>query len=409
MRSKLVQINLVEGYWNMPAQELTEKTVLCAHCEHKGLMKIITVASCEQLYDIGHDADITVYYSFKILECFNCKKFNVIQVTDTNEDIYITGEYDEEMASINPKIEYLYPSYNKIQTLFSVSLVYQEIHEGYKAAQICFKRGLYRQAIQNCRLILEQLCIMFRIDDKKTRSLGDKINHLKEKGIIDEILYKWAKEIKSIGDDAAHPNSSPESLIEFSKEDAEDILEFTHTILKYCLEHRVRFEKLRKRRNKYNESTEQREASIKTYIDSPNNYNTFIQYYTAFYLADLGEENDEIIPILINILIQEPDLRDTAKKYLEKFKHLEKFREQALPKLIEVLNIKDKDKDKNPSLVTAVVQLIAKTEYISELFNLLEKPDLNKKIGIEIIKTLHTSGEKARAIFVKYYNPNSSL
>ena len=93
-----------------------------------------------------------------------------------------------------------------------------------------------------CRKTLEGIC---SAHGAKSRSLAGELRELKEKGIIENRLFEWAEELRTMGNEAAHG-------VEFvaSREDAEDTLQFTEALIEYVFTYRDRFEEFKKRRAK---------------------------------------------------------------------------------------------------------------------------------------------------------------
>jgi hypothetical protein len=66
---------------------------------------------------------------------------------------------------------------------------------------------------------------------------------MKETGVIENRLYEWADALRISGNEAAHDVST-----NVSREDAKDILEFTHALLEYVFTFQERFEQFKERR-----------------------------------------------------------------------------------------------------------------------------------------------------------------
>jgi Domain of unknown function (DUF4145) len=114
------------------------------------------------------------------------------------------------------------------------------IQSAFMEARVCFGAKAFSAAAIMCRKTLEGIC---SAHGAKSKTLGGKLKELKEKGIIENRLFEWAEELRAIGNEAAHG-------VEFvaSREDAEDTLQFTETLVEYIFTYRDRFEEFKKRR-----------------------------------------------------------------------------------------------------------------------------------------------------------------
>jgi hypothetical protein len=66
---------------------------------------------------------------------------------------------------------------------------------------------------------------------------------LRDAGEIDDRLLEWGNALRMVGNEAAH-----DVLAEISREDAEDILDFTEAILEYLYTFKERFDQFQERR-----------------------------------------------------------------------------------------------------------------------------------------------------------------
>lgn len=372
--------------------ESTKEAVECAHCGNKTQMTVVAEGNHQESY--GYEDSLIMYYSFRILSCTNCKEFNIIQTSCSSEDVQIKSSENDGQSvhedDIDSKVEYLYPLRKKIKSRLHFLSLNQKIEETYNQAQKCFCSGYYEPAILMCRKVLELLCLLFGVDDY---NLNDKLKSLKKKGIIDEMLYVWADLLKSFGNDAAHTTKT------FSKEDAEDTLDFTYAILEYCLEFRFRFERLLE--SKGGRRQVQKETEIKALVDSLNDPGSTdcIRYYAAICLAELEPEPDQVISTLISLLEQKNPIPKAAMSCLEQ------LGEKSVQELIELLANPDKSKDARVNAAKTIGRMGAKAEVsIPQLLSLLKDSTLNQEIGVEIVNALDRIGSKARATFVAQYS-----
>jgi hypothetical protein len=109
----------------------------------------------------------------------------------------------------------------------------------YEEARSCFRAKAYTATAIMCRKTLEGIA-----DENKitARNLGIALKEMKDKGIIENRLYEWADALRISGNEAAHGVNS-----QVSRQDANDILEFTHALLEYVFTFQEKFEQFKKR------------------------------------------------------------------------------------------------------------------------------------------------------------------
>lgn len=88
------------------------------------------------------------------------------------------------------------------------------------------------------RTVLEKVCAELGAHGK---TLFDRIKDLREQGILTGVMYEWATEIRCWGNSGTHN-------FEGSKEDAEDLTEFTKLFLQYSFELPARVKEAREKR-----------------------------------------------------------------------------------------------------------------------------------------------------------------
>jgi HEPN domain-containing protein len=103
-----------------------------------------------------------------------------------------------------------------------------------KEAQKCLSHGIYSAAAVLCGRALERLI------KEKTRGhmIGKGLAELKQKGIIDERLYAWAEALRKERNIGAHATDE-----DTSKENAQDIIDFTIAIFDYVYTLTEKYEK----------------------------------------------------------------------------------------------------------------------------------------------------------------------
>ncbi len=87
------------------------------------------------------------------------------------------------------------------------------LNDTYKEIITSFQQGLSIVAAMGVRALLEGICVFEGIDDQVAWGLEKKIEHLKEVSSIPESIINGLKNIKFVGDDAAHRLQPPEKNI----------------------------------------------------------------------------------------------------------------------------------------------------------------------------------------------------
>ncbi|KVL13099.1 DUF4145 domain-containing protein [Burkholderia cepacia] len=108
------------------------------------------------------------------------------------------------------------------------------------AAQKCFSHGIYPAAAVMCGRALERL-----IKEKtgKPQMLAKGLADLKSRGVIDQRLHEWADALRVERNIGAHASD-----VETTKEDAQDIIDFTVAIFDYVYTLAEKYEKYRRRK-----------------------------------------------------------------------------------------------------------------------------------------------------------------
>ena len=110
-------------------------------------------------------------------------------------------------------------------TSVEVSLtIPQNVRRDIKDAQKCIAHGIYSAAVVLCGKALERLVK----ERAPSKTLAEGLNELKANGIIDERLSLWAAALRKERNIGAHASDE-----EVSKENAQDVLDFTVAIFEY--------------------------------------------------------------------------------------------------------------------------------------------------------------------------------
>jgi len=106
-------------------------------------------------------------------------------------------------------------------------------------AQLSFDARAYTAAAMMCRKTLEAICASHKAEGG---DLAQKLQSLRETGVMEQRLWEWADALRIVGNSAAH------DLDSVGVDDARDTMEFTYALLEYVFTFRDRFEAFRVRR-----------------------------------------------------------------------------------------------------------------------------------------------------------------
>lgn len=109
-----------------------------------------------------------------------------------------------------------------------------------KDAKKCFDQSIYSAAAVLCGRALERL-IKEKVGEYM---IGRGIAELKNKGVIDQKLYDWAEALRKERNIGAHASSE-----ETTKENAQDIIDFTIAIFDYVYTLTEKYERYRARKS----------------------------------------------------------------------------------------------------------------------------------------------------------------
>lgn len=133
-----------------------------------------------------------------------------------------TGLYQDEQGDWRyEQAERVWPAPASVEVSVAVP---ESARKDIKDAQKCIAHGIYSAAAVLCGRALERL-----VKEKATgKTLADGLADLKAKGIIDERLSLWATALRQERNIGAHAGDS-----DVSKENAQDVLDFTVAIFEY--------------------------------------------------------------------------------------------------------------------------------------------------------------------------------
>ena len=115
------------------------------------------------------------------------------------------------------------------------SAVPSTIRSSHEEAWRCFKAKAYTAAAIMCGKSLESMCRAHKVKE---------LEQLRESGVIEDRLLEWGEAVQATRDQAAHDLSTA-----ISRQDSEDLIQFTEAILEYVFTFADRFGRFRDRRS----------------------------------------------------------------------------------------------------------------------------------------------------------------
>ncbi|MEH2370488.1 DUF4145 domain-containing protein [Nostoc sp.] len=381
---------------------MTDKTFRCGHCGNTTVMQKIGVNRYIRTIDKGTPDQSQVEYEWYVLVCCTCEEVNLIEysIWPDQEKKYKFSYGDEDIYEIEPDEKYLYPSSNNFTHLKEASTI---LKRTYQEALNCFQSGLYTSSVIMCRKTVECLCII-ELDIQEPEKLFHKIQRMRDDGWIDEMLYDWAIILKQFGDIAVHQYKT------FTKDEAQDILDFTYALVEYCLDFKLKFHKLKNnikiKKRKFQESGE--DVEINTLSDSELEYldkmlsdsNKLFCYYAAITLVKANIKIEKIVPILIEIY-NKKEFEYMKKDILNYFKNISSVVVLELIKLLKDSSITNDQRKIQIMAVTILEDMGTDAQQaIPVLVNALIA---NSDIGIKATNSLIKLGGDAVSSVIKIY------
>jgi len=193
---------------------------------------LVECPNCEAFVDGEYTADYTDYEAasdmtgkYTFLKCPRCSRpFIMLQVDDGSG-------FDSawsEPSRLYPPIE-----------MGIITAIPSSLRLAYEEARSCFRAKAYTATAIMCRKTLEGIADENKIS---ARNLAIALKEMKDNGIIENRLYDWADALRISGNEAAHGVNS-----KISRQDAKDILEFTHALLEYVFTFQEKFEQFKNR------------------------------------------------------------------------------------------------------------------------------------------------------------------
>jgi Domain of unknown function (DUF4145) len=205
--------------------EKVYRTVDCGHCDATVKAEILATHRVKYLDERSmiefpdHDVSLGV--------CPACHEAVVIR-----ED----WEGEGEQGDLWSKAVRVWPSGVREANAMIPDIVRVSLEE----AQRCHRAAAHTASAVMCGRALEGVCIHF---ETKERSLVKALAELRERGLIDERLFKWGDELRKQRNVAAHATGE-----RISREDATDLLEFLTAICEYVFVLTPRFQSFMARR-----------------------------------------------------------------------------------------------------------------------------------------------------------------
>ncbi|WP_179198314.1 DUF4145 domain-containing protein [Nostoc sp. T09] len=376
---------------------MTDKPFRCGHCGNTTVMQKIAVNQYIRTMDKGTPDQYQVEYKWHLLVCCTCEEVNLIEysIWPDQEKIYIFNDGDEEIYRIEPDEKYLYPSSNDFTHLKEASTI---LKQTYQEALNCFKSGLYTATVIMCRKTVECLCVI-QLEITEPYKLSDKIQRMLDDGCIDKLLYDWSMTLKQFGNIAVHQFKT------FTKDEAQDILDFTYALVEYCLDFKYKFAKLKTNRKikKQSQQSEQ-EVQLNSLSNSElesldkmlSDQNELLRYYGAISLAKANVKVEKIVPILIEFYHQN-NFKQIKNEIIA---FVRNFGSVAVSELIKLLTDSSTTKEIRIMAVSTLGDLgFEAKESIPALFDALADPDVNVQATHALIKI----GGEAVSSVIKIY------
>jgi Domain of unknown function (DUF4145) len=163
-----------------------------------------------------------------LVECQNCQ--HVMYVVGKRKGAVHFYEYKESFPLGNPE--------SSVETT-----IMSGVRDDFIEALKCKSISAHKATVVMCRRALQASCKQFGAEGAK---LINQIDDLSRKGRITTALKDMAHDIRKLGNDGAHPDE--DGLGEVTKEDAEDIVEFTRQYFEHVYVMPARSDAFRKRR-----------------------------------------------------------------------------------------------------------------------------------------------------------------
>ncbi len=232
----------------MPAAIPRTFIVDCPWCKAK-----VAASESGRAERIGFDHDAGEPYGSKVLVGI-CPSCSAILVGETNQIDFENYDSDEDRWS---DVVRIYPKPPKVFSSYRIPRVVKDsLNEADRSLQAganiaaCVMLGRALEAL--CRDILDstpeatstKTAPATPAKQKKKIMLGEGIEKLRDRKIIDDRLYDWSQQLQAFRNLAAHPED-----ISISRHDAEDLQTFVNAIVEYVYDLADRYEEFKNREN----------------------------------------------------------------------------------------------------------------------------------------------------------------
>lgn len=196
--------------------EIPDTSITCPYC--KVLSRFVDTG--KSVFDENRGV-------WSILECVGCKgpvlaiyKWTGSYALESNEvgvpvvEPRPVGVFPESEPSVHESIPH-------------------SVAEDYRESMVCYNAGAWKGTVILCRRALQGSVVDKGADVEKM--LRDQIDELASRQILTPDISNWAHTIRLLGNDGAHPYKKG-SLANVTKSEADEMLKFMESYLKYVYE-----------------------------------------------------------------------------------------------------------------------------------------------------------------------------
>lgn len=196
--------------------EIPSTSIVCPHCKTKS-----------HFTDTGKSIFLFEKGVWAILLCDGCGE-PILAIYKWN-NTYAVSEFDTGTPQLGMEPIKVYPEI--------VPDLHPSIPKGvgadYRESLTCFAVGAWKATAVLSRRALQNSVV--EKGANASQPLHAQIDELEEKHIITKDIKDWAHQIRHLGNDGAHPYDKG-SLTKVTRDDADEILKFTESYLKYVYE-----------------------------------------------------------------------------------------------------------------------------------------------------------------------------
>lgn len=208
--------------------EIPDTSLICPHCKVQS-----------RFIDIGKSVFVHKKGVWSILRCagHTCNG-PVLAIYEW------TGGYLEEPGGVGIPTLKSMPAKTYPEMVPTVhESIPKDVAEDYKESLICYNAGAWKATVVLCRRAVQSSVVERGAD--VNNELWRQIDELASKEVITNDIKDWAHQIRYLGNDGAHPYDRG-LLTKVTKDDANEVLKFMDSYLKYVYE--MPFEVAKRRR-----------------------------------------------------------------------------------------------------------------------------------------------------------------